>query len=83
MRTLSIFCLLLLVHNEILAQEYFVFRAKKIQATPDLVYQPGELLIRGSKIIRVGQDIEKPKKFKLVNWQDHEIYPGLISPGSS
>ena len=83
MRALSIFCLLLLVHNEILAQEYFVFRAKKIQATPDLVYQPGELLIRGSKIIRVGQDIEKPKKFKLINWQDHEIYPGLISPGSS
>ena len=83
MRALSIFCLLLLVYNEILAQEYFVFRAKKIQATPDLVYQPGELLIRGSKIIRVGKDIEKPKKFKLVNWQDHEIYPGLISPGSS
>ena len=61
MRTLSIFCLLLLVHNEILAQEYFVFRAKKIQATPDLVYQPGELLIQGSKIIRVGKDIENLK----------------------
>ena len=52
MKTLPIFWLLLLVYNVISAQEYFVFRAKKIQATPDLAYQPGELLIRGSKIIR-------------------------------
>ena len=83
MKTLSIFWLLFLTHNVISAQEFFLFRTKKIQATPDLVYQPGELLIRGSKIIRVGKDIEKPKRFKLVNWPDYEIYPGLITPGSS
>ena len=83
MKTFSIFWLLLLVYNLISAQDYYVFRAKKIQVTPDLAYQPGELLIRGSKIIRVGKDIKKPKEFTLVNWSDHEIYPGLISPGSS
>ena len=82
-KTFSIFWLLLLVYNLISAQDDYVFRAKKIQVTPDLAYQPGELLIRGSKIIRVGKDIKKPKEFTLVNWSDHEIYPGLISPGSS
>lgn len=74
---------LLLAQNAILAQEHLVFRAKKIQATPELSYQPGELLIHGSKIIRVGKSIEKPKDFKLIDWSELEIYPGLISPGSS
>ena len=73
----------LLLQNSILAQEHFVFRAKKIQATPELSYQPGELLIEGAKIIRIGKSIEKPKDFTLIDWSEYEIYPGLISPGSS
>ena len=53
--------LLISLPNLVLAQESFVFRAKKIQATPDLVYQPGEILVRESKIIRIGESIPKPK----------------------
>ena len=44
-KTFSIFWLLLLVYNLISAQDDYVFRAKKIQVTPDLAYQPGELLM--------------------------------------
>jgi imidazolonepropionase-like amidohydrolase len=69
--------------NLVLAQESLVFRAKKIQASPDLVYQPGEILVRESKIIRIGESIPKPKNHKFVDWSEFEIYPGLISPGSS
>ena len=75
--------LLISLPNLVLAQESFVFRAKKIQATPDLVYQPGEILVRESKIIRIGESIPKPKNHKFVDWNEFEIYPGLISPGSS
>ena len=75
--------LLVSLSNLVLAQESFVFRAKKIQATPDLVYQPGEILVRESKIIRIGESIPKPKNHKFVDWSEFEIYPGLISAGSS
>ena len=75
--------LLVSLSNWVLAQESFVFRAKKIQATPDLVYQPGEILVRESKIIRIGESIPKPKNHKFVDWSEFEIYPGLISAGSS
>ena len=75
--------LLVSLPNLVLAQESLVFRAKKIQATPDLVYQPGEILVRESKIIRIGESIPKPKNHKFVDWSEFEIYPGLISPGSS
>ena len=83
MRGLVFLVLALLVKNLVFAQEFLVFRAKKIQATPDLAYEPGEILVRDSKIIRVGKSIEKPKKFSLVDVREYEIYPGLISPGSS
>ena len=66
----------------VLAQESLVF-GQKIQASPDLVYQPGEILVRESKIIRIGESITKPKNHKFVDWSEFEIYPGLISPGSS
>lgn len=75
--------LLVSLPNLVLAQESLVFRAKKIQATPDLVYQPGEILVRESKIIRIGESIPKPKNHKFLDWSEFEIYPGLISPGSS
>ena len=83
MRGLVFLVLALLVKNLVFAQEFLVFRAKKIQATPDLAYEPGEILVRDSKIIRVGKSVEKPKKFSLVDLREYEIYPGLISPGSS
>ena len=38
-----------------------LFSVQKDSGDTDLVYQHGELLIQGSKIIRVGKDIEKPK----------------------
>ena len=75
--------LLVSLPNLVLAQESLVFRAKKIQASPDLVYQPGEILVRESKIIRIGESITKPQNHKFVDWSEFEIYPGLISPGSS
>ena len=83
MKLLWLLFLLLSLSNLVLAQESFVFRAKKIQATPDLVYQPGEILVRESKIIRIGESIPKPKNHKFVDWSEFEIYPGLISAGSS
>ena len=75
--------LLLSLSNLVRGQDSFVFRAKKIQATPDLVYKPGEILVRESKIIRIGESIPKAKNHKFVDWSEYEIYPGLISPGSS
>ena len=83
MKLSALCCVVLLIHNDVQAQEYYIFRAKKIQVTPELAFRPGELLIYGSKIIRVGENIEKPEKFKLISWENHYIYPGLISPGSS
>ena len=72
----------LLLQNSILGQN-FCFSSEKIQAAPTLSYQPGELLVEGSKIIRIGKSIEKPKDFTLIDWSEYEIYPGLISAGSS
>ena len=83
MKKLILLFLLKSLTNSVPAQESFVFQAKKIQVTPDLVYQPGEILIRGSKIIRIGESIRKPKNYKFIDWCEYEIYPGLISPGSS
>ena len=83
MKLLWLLLILVSLPNLVLAQEPLVFRAKKIQATPDLVYQPGEILVRESKIIRIGKSVPKPKNHKFVDWSEFEIYPGLISPGSS
>ena len=83
MKLLWLLLILVSLSNLVLAQEPLVFRAKKIQATPDLVYQPGEILVRESKIIRIGKSVPKPKNHKFVDWSEFEIYPGLISPGSS
>ena len=60
-----------------------VYRAKKIQATPTLSFQPGEILIKEGKILAIGKSVKAPKGCKIVEWKDLEIYPGLISPGSS
>jgi imidazolonepropionase-like amidohydrolase len=60
-----------------------LFRAKKIQVTPSLFYQPGEILVERGKIQAVGNSVKIPKGCKIVEWTDSEIYPGLISPGSS
>lgn len=83
MKLTLLWFLLVSFHSLVPAQESFVFRAKKIQVTPDLVYQPGEILVRGTNIIHIGESIQKPKKHKFVDWSEFEIYPGLISPGSS
>ena len=60
-----------------------LYRAKKIQATPTLSYQPGEILVKDGKIQKIGKSIQVPKECKIIEWKDSEIYPGLISPGSS
>ena len=60
-----------------------VYRARKIQATPTLSFQPGEILIKEGKILAIGKSVKAPKGCKVVEWKDLEIYPGLISPGSS
>jgi imidazolonepropionase-like amidohydrolase len=60
-----------------------VYRAKKIQATPAQVFQPGEILVENGKIQAIGKSVKAPKGSKIIEWKDLEIYPGLISPGSS
>jgi imidazolonepropionase-like amidohydrolase len=60
-----------------------LYRAKKIQATPSLFYQPGEILIENGIIKAIGNSIKSPEGCKIVEWKNSEIYPGLISPGSS
>ncbi len=60
-----------------------IYRAKKIQATPSLSFEPGELLVVAGKIKAIGKSVKAPKGCKVVDWKDLEIYPGLISPGSS
>ena len=60
-----------------------VYRAKKIQATPTQVFQPGEILVENGKIRAIGKSIKAPNGVKIIEWKDLEIYPGLISPGSS
>ena len=60
-----------------------VYRAAKIQATPTQVFQPGEILVGNGKIRAIGKSVKAPKGAKIIEWKDMEIYPGLISPGSS
>ena len=60
-----------------------VYRAAKIQATPTQFFQPGEILVEKGKIRAIGKSVKVPKKAKVVEWKDLEIYAGLISPGSS
>ena len=58
-------------------------KGKKIQATPDIIFEPGEILINAGKIEKIGLSIKKPKGTETLEWKNLEIYPGLISPGSS
>ena len=60
-----------------------VFRAKKIQATATQVFQPGEILVEDGKIRAIGKSVKVPKGAEITEWKNMEIYPGLISPGSS
>jgi len=60
-----------------------VYRAAKIQATPTQVFQPGEILVKDGKILAIGKTAKAPKGSKTIEWKDLEVYPGLISPGSS
>ena len=60
-----------------------LYRAKKIQATPSQFYQPGEILIKNGKIRAIGNSVKIPNDCKIIEWRNSEIYPGLISPGSS
>ena len=64
-------------------EETFVYRAKSIQLTPTQLISAGEILVRGSKIIEVGPTVSRPKGSKVIDWGSFQVYPGLISPGSS
>jgi imidazolonepropionase-like amidohydrolase len=80
----SILLFILLVSPLLLwAENLTLFRAKKIQATPYNSYTPGQILVKDGIIVKIGKSIEYPKECKIVEWKDLEIYPGLISPGSS
>ncbi|MDA0724653.1 MAG: amidohydrolase, partial [Verrucomicrobia bacterium] len=63
--------------------EPVIYRAKKVHATPFLTYEPGEILVENGKIKAIGKSVKKPAKCKTIEWRELEIYPGLISPGSS
>ena len=63
--------------------ERVLIKAKKIQATPDIIFEPGEILINAGKIEKIGLSIKKPEGTETLEWKNLEIYPGLISPGSS
>ena len=67
----------------LLGQNATLYRAAKIQATPTQSFQPGELLVENGKIRAIGKSVKAPKGAKIIEWKDMEIYPGLISPGSS
>ena len=72
-----------LVHRRGFLCGQTVYRAAKIQATPTQFFQPGEILVEKGKIRAIGKSVKVPKKAKVVEWKDLEIYAGLISPGSS
>ena len=82
MKTFSLLALVFSTFGGILAGQT-VYRAKKIQATPTQVFQPGEILVKAGKIQAIGKSVKAPKGCKIVDWKDLEIYPGLISPSSS
>ena len=75
-----IFCT---IPSILLGETAILYRAKKIQATPSRLYQPGEILVKNGMIKAVGKSIKAPKDCKIMEWRNSEIYPGLISPGSS
>ncbi len=84
MRAFFLFSAFLFLHSLFGDSEaHLLIRAATVQATPDTSFQPGEILIRNDKIIAVGKKVALPKAFKLIDWNDYEVYPGLISPGSS
>ena len=64
-------------------KESFVYRAKSIQLSPSQRISPGEILVQGSRIIAIGSTVPRPQKLKIIDWVSYQVYPGLISPGSS
>jgi len=82
MKKFVILSILFSTFGEVLAGQT-VYRAKKIQATSTQVFQPGEILVENGKIRAIGKSVKAPKGVKSIEWNDMEIYPGLISPGSS
>ena len=81
---LQIFLTLLFAYLSVYAQEQqFLYKARKIQATPNIILEPGEILVEGSRIVAIGKSLSRPKNCQLIDWQGYEIFPGLISPGSS
>jgi imidazolonepropionase-like amidohydrolase len=83
MKVILLLLIFLCGFEKIFAQDQILFKAKKVQSAPGQSYEPGELLIQGPKILAIGKKLSVPKKCKVVDWTKYEIYPGLISPGSS
>ena len=67
----------------IIGETATLYRAEKIQATPSQFFKPGEILIENGIIKAIGNSVKCPDGCKFVEWKNSEIYPGLISPGSS
>ena len=83
MKSIFLRLLLWVIPFFLMGETTTLYRAKKIQATPSQFFQPGEILIQNGKIRAIGNSIKTPKGCKIVEWKNSEIYPGLISPGSS
>ena len=55
------------------AEKLTLFRAKKVQSTPNLSFVPGEILVKDGKIIKIGKSIKRPKDCKVIEWKDLEV----------
>lgn len=58
-------------------------KAKKVITVTGEDLDNGVILIKGDKIEKVGQDIAIPPGYKLYDYKDALIYPGLINPMTS
>ena len=65
------------------AAEFVLYRANAVHTVSGETFRPGELLVKGDRIVSVGKKVENREKAKVVNWPDLQIYPGLISATSS
>jgi len=61
------------------AENHLAIKAKKIVTVTGEILENGVILIKGEKIEKVGKNLTIPPKYKLHDFGEYAVYPGLIN----
>lgn len=64
------------------AEPITAIKADRIDTVANGVIENGVILIRGTKIVEIGPDVEIPRTARVIDASDKTIFPGLVSPVS-